>query len=341
MKKLRVFGLSNQDNAVYLYRIIQPLKSAADQGLIDVHHLPFFGQHANHLLTDEFRDYLALEARWADVLFSTIGGDRNYLAILLAMKYEGKMKLVIDIDDDILSAHLDPNNPVSRAYLDPNQRYAEMAQACLREADLITCSTEYLAEKYRSINPNIIVVKNCIDPKLFKYENKPSKKVTLGYAGSGSHQADWVMIEPVLRRLKEKHQVQVAVMGPMYTADVADKQTQWTDMLKYPKTMAELGFTIGLAPLKDSMMTRGKSNLRWLEYSALKIPTVCSPVVPFKGIRNVLTASEPEEWEEQIEKLILSPALRTELGNLAYTEMRETYDQDAYARILSDALHQL
>ena len=339
-KKLKIWGISNQDTAVQFYRINQPLRFIANQKLTTVHTMPFFGSHSDHLTSKEFIEYYALEGKWADVLFSTCATSQEYLALLLALKDMYKLKLVIDLDDDILSTHLEPNNPAYRAYLQQSARFAEYAQACLREADLVTVSTDYLKKKYESINKNIVVVKNAIDPEFFKFKRKKNKKLTIGYAGSGSHQLDWMMIEPILKGLKDKYDLRIAVLGPMQTK-IADEQINWVDTLKYPEELAKLGFDIGVAPIRDSMMSRAKSNLRWLEYSSYNIPTVSSDVVSFKGIRNIVRVSEPEEWYEALEKLIVDRKYRTELGKLAHNEVRDGYTPEQWSRKLYDNIREL
>lgn len=339
-RKRKIWGLSNQDTGVQYYRINQPLRFMAKQKLANVHTLPFWGQHATHFTSPEFMEYFTLEGKWADALFSTCASDRQYLALLLGIKERYKVKLVIDLDDDILSTHLEPNNPAYRAYLNKESRFAEYAQACLREADLVTVSTEYLKRKYQSINPNIVVIPNCTDPDFFSVPVAEHEGVTIGYAGSGSHQADWNMVEPVLKELKEEYGVKVKMLGPMYT-QIADEQKSWVDMLKYPQELANLGIDIGIAPLKDSMMGRAKSNLRWLEYSSLKIPTVASDVVPFRGIDNIVLVKEPEQWKAELAKLITDPSRRTALGNAAYNELKEDYDPGTWSTRLYDAIERL
>lgn len=332
-RKIRLFGVSNQDTMVYLLRIIQPLAGMARQKLANVHHIPMFGQHATWLTSVEFREYQALEGKWADILYSTVGSDRYYLSVLLAIKERYKIPLVIDLDDDLLATQYEPNNPAYSSFMSGEGKHAEYAQHCIAQADMLTVSTEYLKKKYAALHPHIVVVPNCVDPRLFNQANQSTDEVVVGYAGSGSHQKDWEMVEPVLRRLKRSHGIKVKVMGPMVT-DIADEQAPWTDTLKYPAKMASMGFSIGIAPLKDSAMSRAKSNLRWLEYSALKIPTVASDVVPFRGIDNVLYAREPEDWEAHLTYLIEHPEARTSLGERAYTESTIKYDLDAHAREL-------
>jgi len=338
-RKISIWGMSNQDTAVYQYRIIQPLQGIAKQRFATVHHLPFFGQHARHLTSPEFREYQALEGKWADVLFTTLGSDRHYLALILALKERYGLKLVVDLDDDILATYLEPNNPAYSAYVSGEGKHAEYAQLCLQQADLVTVSTDYLKRKYAPHNANILVVPNCPDPSLFA-PSKQEGPVTIGYAGSGSHQKDWEMVEPVLRKLKEEKGVKIKVLGPMVTA-IADEQVSWVEALEYPKALSDLGISIGVAPLKDSAMSRGKSNLRWLEYSMLKVPTVASDTVPFRGIDNIFLVSEPEDWERQLAYLVESPEARKSLGEAAYAEALTKFSQEAVSRDLFSSFKDL
>jgi len=325
MKKLKILVLSDQDSGVFFYRLLQPANSLAKQKKIILHHPPFFGQNASHLTNYlEFSDYYKLECKWADVIFTTTPQNREYLALILAMRDIGKCKLVIDIDDDLLATATEPNSPAYKAYQDKNSRFAEYAQLAWREADLLTVSTEYIKKKYNSINPNIVVIKNCIDEEFFKQEYYKPDDITIGFAGSGSHQKDWEMIDPQIKKLKEKYKFKVKMLAPL-NSDILDGQIKWAEMLQYPRALGEMGFTIGVAPCKDSLMNRAKSNLRWLEYTAFGIPCVASDVVPFRGIENVLYATEPEDWYNQLEKLIKDENLRTDLGKNAKIEMKTNF----------------
>jgi len=280
-------------------------------------------------------EFFALEGKWADIVFSTVATDRHYLALLLAMRDRYGFKLVVDVDDDVLATHTEPNNPAYTAYLNQGERFAEYFQYCVKEADLVTVSTEYLKKRVLAITDKVVVNPNCINVKQFPKNEET--ELTIGYAGSGSHQKDWEMIEPQLHRLRDK--AKLKLLGPMQ-ADV-DEQTKWVSGLEYPGTLAQMGFSIGLAPLKDSLMNRAKSNLRWLEYSALGIPTVASDVVPFRGVENIIKVSEPEEWYEELNHLLEDKDYRTGLGQKAHNELRDYYDPIAWGAKLHDQLRQL
>lgn len=324
MRKLKIVGLSDQDNGVFYYRILNPLRSLADQCLAEIHHMPFFGQNASYLTSKEFREWFALEAKWADIIYTTTPSSRDYLSLILGMKEFGKCKLVMDIDDDILAVPYEPMHPAYQAYMDKEYGYAEYTQIALEKADLITTTTGYLKRKYEPINNKIEIIKNCI-PLDIKYRNK-EKELTVGFAGSATHQNDWLMIDHIIADLKKKYKFKLKILGPVQTVKaIPDEQIQWVEMLQYHKTLASLGLSIGLAPLKDSLFSRGKSNLRWLEYSRLKIPTVGSDVVPFRDT-NMYLCNEPEDWYETLDNLLKSKDLRTKKGKEAHNKMKEEYD---------------
>jgi glycosyltransferase involved in cell wall biosynthesis len=71
---------------------------------------------------------------------------------------------------------------------------------------------------------------------------------------------------------------------------------------RYAAFAASFGFDIGIAPLVDCNFNRSKSNLRWLEYSALKIPTVATDISHFRQtVRNgedgfLIKNNDLDEW---------------------------------------------
>ena len=113
----------------------------------------------------------------------------------------------------------------------------------------------------------------------------------------------------------------------------------WVAPEDYPKFKAKLGFDIELAPLVDSNFNRAKSNLRWLEASALKIPVVASNVGPYKKT-NALTCSTTEAWVTALGMLIKSSSRRQELGNTGYNLVKKDYNlvdiAKQYAQILTE-----
>jgi glycosyltransferase involved in cell wall biosynthesis len=111
---------------------------------------------------------------------------------------------------------------------------------------------------------------------------------------------------------------------------------RWVNIDKYPMELAGWQLDIGVAPLRDNHFNRGKSNLRWLEYSALKVPTVMSPVRPFKesvkdGVTGLFASSE-QEWYEKLKLFVTDADLRRKIGGSAYTKVKVDFNMDEIAK---------
>ena len=77
-------------------------------------------------------------------------------------------------------------------------------------------------------------------------------------------------------------------------------------------------FDIGIMPLPDDEWARGKCGAKGLQYMALNIPTVMSPVGVNTEIithgQNGMLASTQQEWIDVLSQLIDSVELRQRLG---------------------------
>jgi Glycosyltransferase len=114
---------------------------------------------------------------------------------------------------------------------------------------------------------------------------------------------------------------------------------------KYPQWVVRQGFDIGVAPLVDNNFNRGKSNLRWLEYSAMKVPTVASPLPHFtQSIRHGETgfiANTPEQWEHYLTLLINDAEKRKQIGQNAYDEVKNNWSLKSLGEKYETAIKEL
>ena len=75
---------------------------------------------------------------------------------------------------------------------------------------------------------------------------------------------------------------------------------------------------IGIMPLRDDLWSRGKCGLKLLQYMAMGIPVVCTPVganldLVSPGIEG-LHARDSEGWVDSIRRLAADPELRRRMG---------------------------
>ena len=90
---------------------------------------------------------------------------------------------------------------------------------------------------------------------------------------------------------------------------------------------------IGIMPLEDDEWSRGKCGFKGLQYMALEIPAVLSPVGVntdiIKHSNNGFLANSPSEWIEIISQLIEDEGLRKRMGENARKPIIQRYSVEA------------
>ena len=86
---------------------------------------------------------------------------------------------------------------------------------------------------------------------------------------------------------------------------------------------------IGLMPLPDDEWSKGKCGFKALQYMALEIPTIASPVGVNKKIIehgvNGLLCETAQEWEDALVKCLETPELRKKIGRNGRQTVLEHY----------------
>lgn len=230
-----------------------------------------------------------------------------------------RSRLVYELDDDPFEIETD--NPAAAAYGLPTAR--DSIAHCIEISDLVTVSTEPLAERMRTFNGNVVVLKNRIDASLLELERPHRDKVTVGWAGGASHLRDLEVCAYGLRKTIDRHRdVDVHFIGPKLFTHVIRRpirHTPWCDSTTdYYKL---LDFDIGLAPLRWSVFTRSKSYIKALEYAALGIPVIASDAEPYRdfvvdGVTGFLIRRD-HEWATRLRDLINDADMRADMGRKA------------------------
>jgi glycosyltransferase involved in cell wall biosynthesis len=269
------------------------------------------------------------------VVFQFILADYG-LAILDGLQHLfPRIPFLAEIDDYCLQINND--SPAFRTFLG-NTEHSLSIRKHLEMSDAMIVSTPYLAKLYEEFNKNYKIIPNGIDFKIWdKLQNPPKhERIRIGWAGASTHHEDLRYVKPVIDKILEKYpDVEFFFMGgtPDFLVNkhpriIADNC--WKNPYKYPQYIKNKGFDIGIAPLLDNNFNRGKSNLRWLEYSALNIPTVASCVEDFKRTiqdgKTGFLCLELGEWEKRLSLLIEDEKLRREMGQNANDEVREKFN---------------
>ena len=115
---------------------------------------------------------------------------------------------------------------------------------------------------------------------------------------------------------------------------LAEKIAEFTDGERveyfYKKVVESEGFWSGLGTDEGrSIFNEAKSENKWTEAALVKIPTIASDVGAFKSQivdgKTGLLCKTKKDWDEKLEKLILSKELRESIGLQAYNEAMENH----------------
>lgn len=252
---------------------------------------------------------------------------------------EGHSKLVLELDDDLWS--VEPHNrSAHQLYMQGilRDRFGRVYETGaplgqnlidnITVADLVTVTTEPLAEIVSRWNPNIAILPNCIpawmldQPMPDPYPNR----LTLGWGGSPSHTRDFGEIARPLKRVLQRFgdEIEWHCMGPDYTQRVASRRgrarhTGWFDGVE--DYLRGVDFHVGFTPLRPSVFNDSKSDLKLLELAALGVPAIVSNTGPYKRAHLAgapcIAVDDAREFESALIELVQSPQQRAELGKLA------------------------
>jgi hypothetical protein len=159
-----------------------------------------------------------------------------------------------------------------------------------------------------------------------KTQKNNKKKIRIGWRGASGHKDDLMSIMGALEALKKDYNIEFVIMGPHAPEfNFKVEKVQWVSTFEYPAKLASLNLDIAIIPLIDSAYNRCKSNLGYLEFSALKIPTVLTPTVNQKGMV-ALEAQSNYDWYIKLDKLIKDKEYRLKLGEDAYKFVKQNYN---------------
>jgi glycosyltransferase involved in cell wall biosynthesis len=236
--------------------------------------------------------------------------------------------VLYEIDDYVQSARKIKSHELTDVFDAAFVREMELAMGV---TDGIICSTDYLARRYRRFNERTWACYNGIDLKRYAWPKPAREGVTIGWAGGVGHKASlarWEQaIRNVLRARPETRFVSVGYgaagdyieeFGPQRAVGLPSGKIE-----VYPAAMTV--FDIAIAPSSESNLFKGKSDLRWLEASALSLPLVAHPDV-YPEIEDGVTgvhARTVEEVEAALLKLVDDQELRQRIGRQAYEYVAE------------------
>jgi len=147
-----------------------------------------------------------------------------------------------------------------------------------------------------------------------------------------------------LQKLAQRERIRSRVIGtPEYRLEGVDVEAmRW----RAESEVDDLRVAdIGVMPLPDDAWSKGKCGLKALQFMALGIPTVCSPVGVNTDIiqdgENGFIAGTEDEWVEKLSRLLRSVELRRQLGLAGRVTVERKYSAIAQAPRVYEVLESI
>ena len=251
-------------------------------------------------------------------------------------------KLVFEYDDSIMYRSSRWSNQYSGTR---RSRFEKMVKTC----DLIIAGNQFLKkEALKYVNEEKIhVIPTVVDSDRYGPKDYDLRKndVVLGWLGSRGTLHYLKTLLPVFEEIGKRFpfvQLKIVCNDFFDVPHIKVIKKEWSEA----DEVADLrGFDIGLGPSTDDVWTRGKCGLKLVQYLAVGVPVICSPVGANREIVSDgevgLWASDTREWIEKLSLLIDKPELRKEMGIKGRERIRKRYSLQAMTPKLVAMLTQL
>lgn len=230
-------------------------------------------------------------------------------------------KIMYELDD--LVHGIEPHNVLAYQFYTPTRR--SNVVEIMKMSHRVTFSTQFLKDFYGQhfqINHSV-VVPNFLPKFLWGgnfYDKRPgNKKPTVLWAGSASHVGhggDMEFILPMIEATTDEFDwLFVGVCPPKLQGKVGF--IPWANFYDYPNLMQGIKADIAIAPIGDTTFNLAKSDLKYLEYSAMNIPSLLSSIGSGKGpydqTNGELVENCPDAWYNAIKDLAANRTKQEEI----------------------------
>ncbi|MEW6117185.1 MAG: glycosyltransferase family 4 protein [Nitrospirota bacterium] len=240
-------------------------------------------------------------------------------------------RLAYDFDDALMFKD-------SKSAQHYSRRRTSRFNRIVRGADFVIAGNEYLKTFAAKENKRTSIIPTSID--MCRYEERPAKaasnQITLGWIGSRSTLFYLERMKHVWDALYDRYpQLRLMIVSNAFFD--CDRMPVTKKAWSYEEEIGDLHtFDIGVMPLTDDVWARGKCGFKLLQYMAVGVPAVCSPVGMNKEIvadgTNGFWAESEEEWVDKVGRLIEDPQLRADMGRRARETVIERYSAEVSSK---------
>jgi glycosyltransferase involved in cell wall biosynthesis len=358
---MRVLGLASYpvEAAATRYRLVQYVAPLGERG-IELEVRPFLDsrlfaslyrraelpRNAIGLVAASFSRFAdVLAARRADAILvqreAMMFGPPliEYLATKL-----GRCPMVLDLDDATYVAYESP----TYGRLGSALKWFSKTDDLIRRAEVVTCGSRAICEYVEAKGARGVLIPTVVDTDQFRPAMRETQNVApvVGWVGTHSTFQYLESIFPALRELAKSHRFRLKIVG----AGREDVSVPGVEIENLPWSLEReivdfQSFDVGLYPIVASDWAAGKSGFKSIQYMAVGVPFVATPVgatteIGDAGVTHFL-ATTLDEWQTSLARLVADANLRRRMGDAGRAHALAHYtvpaQADKLARVLREA----
>jgi L-malate glycosyltransferase len=235
------------------------------------------------------------------------------------------------LDDPLYVPYRSPSNGLL-SYL---KAFGKVKTLC-RIASAVLANSPHHVEFARQHNANVWEIPSVVDADLYTgWQPRPQDgPARVGWSGSPSTVPNLQLIRGPLDRVAQRDDVALRFIGAddVGLDGIPHHAQAWSAGTEVPDLRM---LDVGLAPLPETPWTKRKFILKLVQYMALGIPPIATPLganpaVIDDSVTGFL-ADGDQAWFDAIERLVEDDALREEMGKRAADVAHERYTLQANA----------
>jgi glycosyltransferase involved in cell wall biosynthesis len=228
-----------------------------------------------------------------------------------------RKKIIYDFDDAIWLANTSKENKIVSGI-----KWHSKVKSICGFAYKVSCGNAFLFDYARKYNQRVVLNPTTIDTSRLHntIKDQHTKKLIVGWTGTHSTIKYIDALIPVIRKLELLFDFEFLVISNK-NPEISLKSFRYLEWNKDTEIQDLLRMNIGVMPLEEDQWSQGKCGFKALQYMALGIPALVSPVgvntiIVDDGLNGYICKDE-QDWYEKLELLLKNEQQRTLLGKAA------------------------